>query len=69
MGNAGEESVVGWPGLEGWLGAKAGGLGAELPTNWQTGAPMGTQLQMPALVAEVRGMEKAPGCGIVLGGL
>lgn len=29
----GEESMVGEPGLEGWL-AKAGGLGAELPTSW-----------------------------------
>lgn len=29
----GEESMVGEPGLEGWP-AKAGGLGADLPTNW-----------------------------------
>ena len=29
----GEESIVGKPGVEGWLG-KAGALGAELPTNW-----------------------------------
>lgn len=29
----GKESIVGKPGVEGWLG-KAGALGAELPTNW-----------------------------------
>lgn len=64
MGNAGEEFAVGWPGLEGWLGAKAGALGAALLTSWRIDAQMGvTAADASTLVARVRGLEKAPAGG------